>query len=275
MKKITLAALLLAVSVRAAICAGYDALNVGIQYANDEAWDNAIQWLGKALDAGDLLPDQMRAAHYNRAKAYAASGRPGAAIPDFNAALLLTPEDVQLLTDRAFAYVADGHGDQALADLQKAREKRPKNIRINFLIGIVDWTVGRPDDASLAFAETIKLSKSDYAWLWLKLSDAKRKKETADVSLPLSTYVSLSTHYWPGPLVDLYRGRKDEADVLDSVKDYGDSQNCEAVFLSPSGGSFTVTRQVPSQCFKRSSAIVPKPIWNRCWRIRTWAPCHE
>jgi hypothetical protein len=66
MRKILFAAALLATSFTVAVGAGYDTLNVGIQYANDEAWDNAILWLGKALDAGDLLPDQARAAHYNR-----------------------------------------------------------------------------------------------------------------------------------------------------------------------------------------------------------------
>ena len=224
MRKILFAAALLATSFTVAVGAGYDTLNVGIQYANDEAWDNAILWLGKALDAGDLLPDQARAAHYNRARAYAGSGRPGAAIPDFNAALAFTPDDVQILTERAFAYVADGHGDQALADLQKVHEKRPKNVRINFLIGLVNWTLGRPDDSARGFADITKDSRSDYAWLWLKLSDAKRKSETGDARAPLSTY------YWPGPLVDLYRGKKDEARVLEDVKSYGDSQNCEAIF---------------------------------------------
>lgn len=252
MRKILFAAAMLAASFTVAVGAGYDTLNVGIQYANDEAWDNAILWLGKALDAGDLLPDQARAAHYNRAKALTASGKHGAAIEDFNAALAFTPDDVQILTERAFAYVADGHGDQALADLQKVREKRPKNFRINFLIGVVNWTIGRPDDAAIAFTETIKLIRSDYAWLWLKLSDAKRKKETANVSPPLSTY------YWPGPLVDLYQGKKDEADVLDGVKDYGDSENCEAVFFmaewrlihGDSAGAKPMLQKVVSDCPK-------------------------
>lgn len=226
MRKIILAAAMLAASFTTAVGAGYDFLNVGIQYANDEAWDNAILWLDKAINAGDLLPDQIRAAHYNKAKAYTASGRPGAAIPDFNAALAFTPDDVQILTERAFAHVADGHGDQALVDLLKVHEKRPKNIRINFLIGLVNWTLGRPDDAAKGFAEIIKDSKSQYAWLWLKLSDTKRKSETEAVQTPLSTY------YWPGPLVDLYRGKKTEADVQDDVKDYGDSQSCEAIFYT-------------------------------------------
>jgi lipoprotein NlpI len=225
MKKITLAALLLAVSVRAAVCAGYDALNVGIQYANDQAWDNAILWLGKALDSGDLLPDQVRAAHYNRARALAASGKPGAAIPDFNDALALTPDDIQILTERAFAYVADGHGDQALADLRTVHEKRPKNIRIDYLIGLVNWVVGRPDDAAIAFADAMKESKSQYAWLWLRLSDTKRKDEID------ADGVFLSTYYWPGPLVDLYRAKKDEAEVFDRVKEYGDNENCQAIFF--------------------------------------------
>lgn len=225
MRRSYLAAVFVALTFHAAAGAGYDSLNFGIQLANDEAWDEAILWLGKALNAGDLLPDQMRAAYYNRAKAYAASGRPGAAIPDFNAALAFTPDDVQILTERAFAYVADGHGDQALADLQKVHQRRPKNIRINYLIGVVNWTLSRTDDAAAAFAEAMKESNSQYAWLWLKLSDTKRKSETADAHIPTDTY------YWPGPLVDLYRDKKDEADVLDRVKEYGDSQNCEAVFF--------------------------------------------
>jgi tetratricopeptide (TPR) repeat protein len=125
MRKTILALTLIALATPAA-GDGYSLLNIGIQYANDEAWDNAILWLGKAIDAGDLLPDQMRAARYNRAKAYAASGRSGTAIPDFDAALALTPDDVEILTERAFAYVADSHGDQALADLKKAREKNPR-----------------------------------------------------------------------------------------------------------------------------------------------------
>lgn len=223
MKKIALAALLLAASFSGAAGAGYDNLNIGIQYANDEAWDNAILWLDKAINAGDLLPDQMRAARYNRALAYASTNRPGLAIPDFTAALAVTPYNVPLLTQRAFAYIADGQGDRAVADVKLVHEKRPKNAQIDYLMGVVNWALGRPQDASPAFADALKESKNPYAWMWLKLSDMKQGKQTDD-------YVAYSTYYWPGPVADLYRGRKDESDVLDRVKEYGESESCDAVF---------------------------------------------
>jgi tetratricopeptide (TPR) repeat protein len=222
MKKIALAALLLAGWTNSVWAAGYDALNIGIQYANDEAWDNAIVWLNKAIDAGDLLPDQVRAARYNRARAYVGSGKPGAAIADFNAALALTPDNVQILTERAFAYIADGQGNQAIADLQKAHEKRPKNARIDYFAGLVNWSTGHPEEASANFAAALKENNSPFAWLWLKLSDVKQKKDTP---------IYGSFYSWPNAAVDLYSGREDEAGVLSKVKNYGDSENCEAIFF--------------------------------------------
>jgi len=227
MKKITLAALLFAVSVQAAVCAGYDALNIGIQYANDGAWDNAIQWLGKAIDTGDLLPDQIRAAHYNRARAYDASGKPSEAIAEYSTALTLTPDDIRILSDRAFAYVTTGQGEKAIADFQIAHQKRPKSAKIDFDMGLVYWTQDRPRDASIAFADALKESKSPYAWLWVKLSDSKQKKETSPYPYNPATYDSGA---WPHALMSLYIGDNEEAAVFDNVKNYGEKENCEASF---------------------------------------------
>jgi lipoprotein NlpI len=224
MQRIFLAAFMVVASFHIAWAAGYDLLNVGIQYANDEAWDNAIVWLNKALAAGDLLPDQVRAAHYNLAKSYSGAGKDGAAIPEYTAALAQTPDDIQLLTERAAAYMADGQSERAIADLEIAHAKRPKNARIDFSLGLANWSIGRQAEASAAFSNALKESKSQYAWLWLKLSEWKLKKETP------AYHEGYRSGRWPRAIADMYAGEEDENFVLKNVKDYGDGENCEAMF---------------------------------------------
>jgi len=250
MRRILLALSMFAASIGAAGGAGYDALNVGIQYANDQAWDNALIWLDKAISAGDLLPDQVRAAHYNKAIAFARSGRPTEAIPEYTAALELTPDDVQLLVDRALAHLAAGQSERAVADLRIAHDKKPKNARINLALGLVNLVLDRPKDASAAFSDALDANKSRYAWLWLKISDLKQKKETPAYSGPYRS------DRWPSVVVNMYAGKAEESEVLREVKDYGESENCEALFYiaewrllhnDPDGGK-SLLQKTASDC---------------------------
>jgi tetratricopeptide (TPR) repeat protein len=224
MKKTAIAAVLLLLAGPAS-GAGYDALNAGIEYWNRESWENAIAWLDKAIAAGDLTPDQMHAAYFDRAGAYSNSGQPEKAIADYDAALALVPDDTQSLVARSFAYIVAGKTDQAVASLQDLQKKHPKSATINFYLGLMEWGAGKYDDASAAFAESLKNSNSEYTWLWLKLADLKRGKDTERYHNRYYFEVS-----WPTPLVEVYAGNSDEESALASVKDYGEGEGCEASF---------------------------------------------
>jgi tetratricopeptide (TPR) repeat protein len=131
MGKSALAAAIWVAWAMQAICAGYNNLNVGIDYLNQGRDADAIIWLDKALAAADMVPDQVAVARMDRGIAYINSGEPQKAIADFTAALVLRPGDFKLLSDRSFAYVAAKQPELALADIATLQARKPDNLSLS------------------------------------------------------------------------------------------------------------------------------------------------
>jgi tetratricopeptide (TPR) repeat protein len=199
MGKGALAVVALAVLVTPAIGAGYPFLNAAIDYTNQGRTADAIIWFDKAIAAGDLVPDQMRAAYYGRGAAQLAQEKYPEAVDSFTAALALKPGDGMISRARAFAYLALGEFDKAFPDLKSAHAKYPDDHFIDFQTALAAWRLGNYQEAKPIFARLINYEPN--AWYWLQLANAK-------LGLPIDASEVVNVD-WPNHIRALYAGKID------------------------------------------------------------------
>jgi tetratricopeptide (TPR) repeat protein len=209
MKKIALATLLLAASASPGFCAGYDDLNAAISYFNQAQYDNAITWFDKALAAGDLIPDQVRIAHLDRGDAYMHKGNGQKGLEDFTAAIAAKPDDPMVYRNRAAIYIALNERAKALADFEKLRELRPRNLNTLMNIGWLNWQVGNIEEAAKDFKFFALIDH--YSWLWLQLANVRLGRPMDDFS------EDVASRKWPGQVARFFRGHLSESDVLEAA----------------------------------------------------------
>ena len=205
MKKLLLvAALVLAIPVQAAT---YDVFNSGIDFWNEESWDDAIVCFNAVLAAGDLSPSQQRIAIYDRGRAYLAKNQPEKAIPDYSKYLELVPDEEGVLVERAFAYQLVRKPEKAAEDLQAARKLSPgDDMYLDLATGVLDWQQGNYKDAADAFSKKyLSDRRSVYLWLWLQITLIRQGGES-DKSPPHDAGKS--------PIVQLYIGRESPETVI-------------------------------------------------------------
>jgi len=263
MKKIALAALLLAAGTAGTLASSYDDLNAGIQHYNQGQWEAAIGAFDKALAANDLVPDLKFIALYDRATSRTGLGQLDPAIADYTSALALRPNEAQVLVDRSSVYFRSGKFEQAGPDIERLIVLRPtfahayglrallnvrrgaleqsrqdfktsvklapENIR-NLSFGIVNWLVGEVDRADDIFSDLAgRGTNKTYAWLWYALTQARLGKDVPQHALP-----DIDLAAWPGPIIKFFLGKAPQDSVF-AAADRGeasarDGQICEANF---------------------------------------------
>jgi lipoprotein NlpI len=298
MKKIALATLLLAATPAPSWCTSYNDLNAGIAYFNGDAWANAVVWLSKAIDAGDLIPDQMRVARMDRGLAQANLQRYDLAVADYSAILELQPADPEILVARATANWNAGKLDEAATDLDrlvaarpllsvaydmratinakrgladKSREDLkkvlsllPENAERTTNTGIINWQVGQIEDADDNFYHAATRGKGNvYAWLWYALTEVRLGKKLPRRSLP-----DFDKTQWPASIVSYFLGdiAQDAAFTAagqgqaDAVK----GQICEANFYI---GEWLLQHHDPS-----AKAMLGKAASDCPMNFMEWSP---
>ena len=199
MGKGALAVLALAVFSAPAVGEGYPFLNAAIAYTNQGRIADAIIWYDKAIAAGDMVPDQTRAAYYGRGAAQLTQEKFPEAVASFTAALALKPGDGMISRGRAFAYLALGEFEKAYPDLKNAHAKYPDDLFIDFQTGLAAWRLEKYQEAKPIFARLINHEPN--AWYWLQLANAK-------LGLPIDASEAGSMD-WPNHIRALYAGRID------------------------------------------------------------------
>lgn len=114
-----------ALGAGAALASGYSDLNLGIDAYDAGDWAATILHMTNALAAADLPAGYRSAALIDRGDAYAATGKPDAAIADFSALLAADPGYLQAYEHRALLYAAMKKYDLAIADMSVLIAKRP------------------------------------------------------------------------------------------------------------------------------------------------------
>jgi tetratricopeptide (TPR) repeat protein len=126
----------------------------GTALSASERFDEAIEDLGRAIDAGPAWP----LPYNNRARAFDAKGEPTKAIADYDKVLELSPGNAAAYVNRALAYVKLKDFDHALADLQKGDELKPNAAFVTYSIGEVYAMKGDLVQAEAAYRKALALA---------------------------------------------------------------------------------------------------------------------
>jgi Flp pilus assembly protein TadD len=218
MKKNAMAAILLVATPAPALSAGYEDLNAAISYRNQEQYDDAITWFTKAIQDGDLTPDQTRIAYLDRGLSYATKKDTKDAIADYSAAIAAQPDDLLAYENRAATYIALGDFEMAYADYGTLLKLRPHDYSTRMIFGWMSWQLGQFQSAADAFYYFEK-TKTE-AWLWLQLANVRLGKpmgQFTDDSEALGLSVMRANGIWPRPMARFFQGSISEADALSAA----------------------------------------------------------
>ncbi|HEX3498088.1 MAG TPA: tetratricopeptide repeat protein [Stellaceae bacterium] len=191
------------------------------QYAKAIAdYDMALQ-----LRAGDEV------AYYDRGNSYAALGKHREAIADYDAALRLKKDYQPAYFNRGNSYQAIGRFAEAVIDFDTAVKYKADDIDAIHSRGFVNFYLGRYAAAAEDFQRGA--ANDAYVALWRHL--ARSRIGQADPhELALNTVVKYDRDVWPGPIIALFLGQMEPAQVQAAAAK-GDAkkrreQGCEASF---------------------------------------------
>jgi tetratricopeptide (TPR) repeat protein len=228
--------LLFAALCGAAFAAGYDDFTRGMALLRAGNAEGAIAAFTVALNAGDLAPTYVPAAHLKRAEVYLATGKCKEALADADEALKGKSADPNIYVLRAVADGCLGDRDAAKKDLAAALALRPTAAAYE-TYAHYQWEDGQFTEAGKNFAAAANLFPHKQThrlylllWQWISASRAG----TLDAAAFEAAVKATNADGWPGPILDFYRGKTSEEKVYreastgDAVAVTG--QKCEADF---------------------------------------------
>jgi tetratricopeptide (TPR) repeat protein len=126
---------------------------------------DAIEAYSRALSMKDISRNDAAAAYLSRGNLYAQENRCDLAVPDYNGALALEPQNKETYYHRARCYNATNESDKAIADLDQILSSDEPLIFLepgiaNLERGIANAKVGRHKLAIKDFSESIQLISS-------------------------------------------------------------------------------------------------------------------
>jgi tetratricopeptide (TPR) repeat protein len=101
----------------------------GFEAAKAKDWDKAVEAYRKAVRLDQKIGPNLSAALQQRAAAYTSQKKFDQALSDFNEALKLTPNDVNLREHRAYVEMQLKDYDKALADYNEIIKEKPDETR--------------------------------------------------------------------------------------------------------------------------------------------------
>ena len=228
------AVLCLCLSEAPCAAAGYDNFANGTSALNRGEIDLAITEFTVALTAGDLSPNLVPTAHFERARAYIRKSQCAAARDDLTDAL-------KLKGDYEDAFVLRATVNRCLGDYKASVDDLSQAIALNALParylarGRAHWDAGEfaacAADLRTGYA---KMSGERHfgAVLWAEMCELRAGTLSPDDIAKDKSELDLDG--WPRALFDLFQGRAAPADV-DTAAAYGDAANlsrqaCEAAF---------------------------------------------
>ncbi len=157
------------------------------------------------LAAAIAVRSDLVDAYYARSSLYAMEERYQDALNDSGRTITLAPLSPEPLTRRAHIYELAGQFDLALQDVKKARVMTADKHAFYMQIGIIDWALGKDDDASDEFDyEGSDQPANLYANIWRliaeKFSDRQQKRFESFTS-------GIDLTKWPGPIGTFYLGK--------------------------------------------------------------------
>ena len=203
--------------------------------------DATIRLCSQALDGGHLAEAPTVAALVNRGLAHIARNEPAAAVPDFDQAITLKPDNASFYDLRALAHSMQGESAPAIRDyaevIRRGGGEAGDPVTPLLRAGIAAHLTDDDTRAAQIFAEAARVAPTGTddaarALLWQYLSLAAGRQNALTPLTNAMAGWDLET--WPGPLLRYYQGRITET-ALEGMLDDPDpaiatARACETTF---------------------------------------------
>lgn len=243
MTKLLLGALLLFMaSTFVSLAARADSVGAaerGLSAAAHNKYRDAVALYSQALRRRDLSPADRAALEDKRGVAYASLGEAAKAIADFDTVIRAEPKYLFAYFNRGAALDAMGRYDAAIADFDTLIKFDPASAAAHFYRGQAEFHAGRFAPAAADFDDDVRLAPADalaVAWLHLARGRAGIGDRGRDLA---KNAAAVDTARWPGPVVALYLGRLNAAQLMAAAssanRDIATDRQCQAAFYSGEG----------------------------------------
>ncbi|MDR4497770.1 MAG: tetratricopeptide repeat protein [Candidatus Scalindua sp.] len=190
----------------------------GLEYYNNERWDEAIAEINKAM----ALNPEYKDSFYKFGLAHYKGGFYDKAITAYSLSLKLNPNDFRVYCDRGLAYGKNGQYDKAIADYDQAIKLDPKHAKVYVGRGVAFKNKGEDEKAIADYTQAIKLN-STYALAYYNRGLVHQKKgryekAIADFDQALKSNPKYTNAYYSRGLAYHYTGQYEKA-----VADYTES----------------------------------------------------
>lgn len=161
-------------------------LNLAVLYNDLGNYDEAKK-LYSSLHAGrstkhkkiePVLKGKLSNLHANIGDIYRSLGLYEYAVEEYNKALELNPEYVDIRTKLGIAYRENGDLKNSLAELRKVVKHDPKYIHARIQLGVTYYSMKKMTDAKIQWKEAVKRDPTnEYAQMYLRLAESSPKKK--------------------------------------------------------------------------------------------------
>jgi len=161
MKKILFAALLL-LSLMVCVASpawagGLDDAQAGEAALDERNYDKAIRLFTKAIESGEVSPENLSKMYFNRGIAWENKGDLNKAIADYTKAIEINPNYAKAYNNRGLAWHNKDDYDKAIADFTRAIEIEPKYAKAYHSRGLAWDKKGYTDKAKADYERAKKL----------------------------------------------------------------------------------------------------------------------
>ncbi len=227
--------------------------------ADDGDLEGAIALYRRALESGELTPNNQAAVYFNRGGVHIQVGNVEQAVQDFTQTVLLRPDHQLAWASRGIALRALGRGEQAVSDFTQALEVgTPDDAEVYNLRGlaykdlgqydlaVADHTnaltirpvwafatrnraralffMGRYRDSATDFEAAFDIEKDPYTSLWRFMAMTRSNQSDLGLRNLRTETRRLRQDAWPAPIVNMFLGELTPNELVQLARDPQDPQ---------------------------------------------------
>jgi lipoprotein NlpI len=231
--------------------------------------DAAIALCTRALDTGHLGEAPTIAALINRGLARIAKNEPAAAVPDFDRALEMRPDEIGFYDMRAVAHAMLGEAAPALRDyaevVRRGAAENASDTEHLLREGIAVHLNGNDGAAAQLFAQALNTAAAGTddelrALLWRNLM-LQATRQNALTSLGAAV-AGRDLNQWPGPLIQYYQDEITETALEQTLEDpdpaVSTARACQTAFYVAAQALVDDRAGVAKDGFQHAQTLCPQ-----------------
>lgn len=165
--------------------------HAGVAVKSPPSSEQTLRGCSSVIKGGRLKGAQLSSAYAIRGVTYSQSGKLDQALQDFDAAMRLTPNAVELLNLRGMVQVERGEVEKGLQDIKSAIQKNPKFVLAHYNLGTVLVSRDDVEPGIEALSEAIKIDPKlgqaylNRGWAYAKKASYDRAIDDTTVAMRL------------------------------------------------------------------------------------------